>query len=674
MKKKQLVPFAVAVDQLIQAADLDLLEGTAGEFIKGGECPFLDKMRETFAVVHHHLQAIAKDEKKISDVKTQHGIHAVMRLAEEAAEKLDRITHLFYQSHHKTSQLKEFCDLQEFYTQKIASRFKIALQEEEAWLAAWGGGEEGSLDVQRQSLKDLETVKRDRAYELFWIFKEDGTPFFNRNLLRHLRLVRDFDALIDRSQEQDPLLQLPCLIDKELHARAVTLVQDLKPHLTDFLHKARTLKEKELAQMLLNAIYALLLASQHHNLLGRTSAKCVKEYFSDFHQYLRKALESTEYRHLITLSEEELSLFDRRMVQVAELLAFAFFTSRVVYEEMSGLIDQLTRHAKTKGMSFWNDLLDGAEEMATILRRYPSGPLLKVFDAFQEDHPTGFDPLAQGNFPSRLFALDQGSHKIHFLRIPCPTEQVIIHKAAVALEFRGFMRHLARHPSLSPLLILNFQNRLSFQERARSEALEALADGKTVFAMTFAVGTDFDLQIGEYLEKEDVSHFKREFLKQMETEGWCFSGGFPKEERNAFIQQTLDTLHTECFKERPTLSRQERIDLITLTHLFFALKCVEVTGAKHVTLLCKDGVDTSMAMNAGLFALTRILADKGPLTEEEKNFLSWLSFGPALQIRERSIDLAQLHRMVSALNHLSQCTPSLKKLLDGGFKHPHLGL
>ena len=60
------------------------------------------------------------------------------------------------------------------FAEVFARRGRRGLEEE------WAGEEEGTGE--RQGHKDLETVKRDKEYELFFLKKEDGRPFFNREL------------------------------------------------------------------------------------------------------------------------------------------------------------------------------------------------------------------------------------------------------------------------------------------------------------------------------------------------------------------------------------------------------------------------------------------------------------------------------------------------------------
>ena len=118
--------------------------------------------------------------------------------------------------------------------------------------------------------------------------------------------------------------------------------------------------------------------------------------------------------------------------------------------------------------------------MAKLIKRHPNGSLNKIVDAVEVGSYRNFDPLLQKNFPSELFNLYVGEHKIIDMRLPAPVFQEFIHKAQVTDEFNTFIHAL---PPDDKLLLLNFQDRTSWREHARTALLEELRIRKVLTAV-----------------------------------------------------------------------------------------------------------------------------------------------------------------------------------------------
>src|SRR3989338_3454066 len=214
-----------AVNNLSSIAEINL-KGVAGKTRPGGqileahrwfdaknEVKTIGRVKGTLKTVHKYLKYIyAKETGEVRDPHIQKGIRSIMELAKEAAEKID--TYYSLQGYQKIAESNEFKSLLDFYKKKILSKFKETLEEEEKWQEELQR-EEDVLDIQRRGLKDLESVIRDRDYELFYLTKEDGSLFFKTNLLRHIRLVTDFDQIIAAFREEDPLLKLQVFEDRK---------------------------------------------------------------------------------------------------------------------------------------------------------------------------------------------------------------------------------------------------------------------------------------------------------------------------------------------------------------------------------------------------------------------------------------------------------------------------
>ena len=210
-----------AVDNLSSMAELDI------DSVKGGkgedkapvdtmrwldvvdEKRTINSVKATLKVVLNYLKSLYKQPKQLKDKSVQKGIISIMNLAEEAADKVEDYGK---QCKKKISvrSSKEYVSLLEFYNHKIKPRFDHELQKEKESPQEEEEEEEEDLeDIKRRGLKDLAEVTRDHDYELFYLQKENGGKFFDKSLARHIRLVADFDTIINEFSAYDPLTKVP---------------------------------------------------------------------------------------------------------------------------------------------------------------------------------------------------------------------------------------------------------------------------------------------------------------------------------------------------------------------------------------------------------------------------------------------------------------------------------
>ncbi|MFI5334445.1 MAG: hypothetical protein ACHQT8_04685, partial [Chlamydiales bacterium] len=168
-------------------------------------------IRETFRVVNRYLHHLYEKEKgHLKDPEIQRGVQALMVLVGEAAQKLEIYTSMTKQifTEGRINDLKEFQELQTFYHTKITKRFRSQEEGEEKIDQEGESAGDEIVQIQSQGLKDLEMVRHDRDYELFYIRKENGHPFFSQALVRHLRLVGEFDEAAVHVEGDDPFLKI----------------------------------------------------------------------------------------------------------------------------------------------------------------------------------------------------------------------------------------------------------------------------------------------------------------------------------------------------------------------------------------------------------------------------------------------------------------------------------
>lgn len=676
--KKGALTVMEAMEELSRIAELDEREAASRfsekdkEVLKEWTDPHQkennqEKVRETFRVLHSYLQQVyEKEEVEMEDVETRRGVQAIMLMANEAAQKIDRCTALFKGLHGEggVKELKEFKDLQEFYLNKIMKKFHAALAKEEAWEAEWGGGVEVDLlDIQRRGLKDLETVKRDKEYELFFIRKEDGKPFFSRNLLRHIKLVGKFDETLLEIVGEDPFLRLKSMEDRCLHESAREILDAIHPAFDAFVKDAVQAKDSPLVSSVIKAVMALMLAVNPRNLMQNTMGKSAVSYFHDFQLYLREAIEGEEYARAMEKQAEQLSSANRQALQLVHLLAFWLFTRHAHAGEGSVYVQSLFSRAcqkyplTTSGKNplwVWNALVDEDEHLRQFLKKYPNGPLLKTLDVMREsEDQAGFDPLFQENLPCRLFTFAGDDIDCAVLRIPSPTIQLHIHQAKCTPEFTAFLRYLAG--SKRKLLLVNLQDRTSWHEHARCVALDE-AQKNAEFSEAFYVvnlpkDTEFYLQSGSYEGLDDAAVFCGQLLEQMasgESCGFSFPPALKMEDISVFAKKAVEAIHQTIFGGKDHLTRKNRLDFIELFYHFLTLKLVEMTAPDFLSFTCKDAIDTGAATTAGFYAFLKIMSGQPDWRQQDKEFLYRILYQSALIMRERPIDDTRLHRLIGA--------------------------
>jgi len=656
-----------AVDELSKMAEID--HSLSGEELQEREIK-QEKVKQTFRVLHQYLEHLYEHDKgHFEDPHTRQGVKAIMGMATEAVKKLDRFTVLFKGAHGEggVQELKEFQDFQQFYLTKIMKKFEDTLASEEAWEAEWGGQETDLLDIQRRGLKDLETVRRDKEYELFYIRKEDGRPFFNRNLMRHIRLVGEFDESMGDPSGEDPFLKIKLIEDGQLYDSAKQFVVSAKSLIDAFFKEAFKFKEDLFIMGLSKAVMALMLASNPRNLLQNTLGKSVQRYFSDFRRYLREALQSEAYQRAIETQAEQMEPIMTTALYLVHKLSVLLFSRKPLRREADKFIERVFEKASLhKPLSqegknplwLWNSLLDEDEKLRSLLKHFPNGPLMKTLDVILEgEERGGFDPIAQENLPYELFTISGGILNTKVLHLPAPVIQSHVDKVEIANEFRAYLRGIVQKGKKERLLLVNLQNRTAWQEHARASALEELQKNAefTGYLLVFSLpmDTDFYYQSENYESLDDAKTFKSQLLEQLasgEECGFYIPVAIAGKELTTFAASCVEMIYSLFFAKKEHLTRKNRLDFIELFYFFLTLYCLEKARPDYFSFTCKDAIDTGAVMAAGLFSFLKMFGSSPQLNEKERSLLLYLLYAPALTLRERAVDKSRLHRAVSALS------------------------
>ena len=638
-------------------------------------------VKDSFKTVHRYLEKIyEQDKENFQNEGMQKGIRAVMALAVEAIEKISKHTALFEQEYEEgiVSEIVEYKNLQNFYVEKISKRFKEIIPSKEGFEESWEVESPTLEGIEKSGLNDLESVRKDREYELFYIRKDDGHPFFNRNLLRHIKLVTDFDEIVSVTSGDDPLISIHSILDKETHLAAEEIYVTCREYLDDFYLDAMKHKNVPIIIDMNKIVMSLLLAANPLNLLQHTMGKTCTRYYNDFQIHLRSILKSDEYQRITSYPLKEADRLSRALIQLIYAVCFAFFTRSGIKKEMVGYINHLiergSQEKKSKNlatMPLWDRLLEDYIIIQSLLNQYPSGPLFKTLDIFHKnDEREGFDPIGQKNHPYYLYSVSSKSLQSKCLRVPCPTFHEHVNKAKVINEFKGYLQHLENKASPAKYLLINLQDRTSWEEHARCTALEELqkeADfSQQLFVITFPVKTDFSNQFGVYEGITNADEFARLTLEQIEDGNECgffFSAEYFKKILVEFSKKILPIIHLHFFDKKEKLSRLERLNFLEVYNLFFFLKILDLVKPDYFSFTCKDAVDFGAAISAGFYSLIKMLSKESKWGQKEYEDLLWLFFAPALIVRERLIDFSELNQTIRALSLLNEVFEKEKKEL-----------
>jgi hypothetical protein len=670
-----------AIDNLTNMADLDLI--TIQEFKRslqeGKEVYFfskwldlhsdeatIDNIKATLRVIHDYLKESAKqDKEKIKDDKTQKGMRAMMVLVDEATHKIDRWTDLFS---HKTversiKECKEYQDLKEFYHKKLLKKIRSKEEEKDLWLDALEEqiGEIGTFE--EKGLKDLQTVKDDKEYELFLIKKEDGKPFFNRNLLRHIKLVHDFDVILSSEFHEDPFVQMQKIREKTAFESAKDLKQKIDSELKTFLKVYPYLKNSECYIKLTYAFYALNLATSFYNLSEKQAKKGSDQYFCDFCYHLCDSFVASDYRALTDFHFDNLNQLMKDLLLFGYKLCVELFHHVTAKGPMVGFLNSLMgKVGKGENEKFieskqmWTGFLESNVHLRKVLSKYPNGPLFKLLDHFHLAENSSFEPLLQQHMPNLLYKIESEHLTLDVLKIPSPTRQELINKAEGSLLFLNYLKGLPLIKNHPKIFFINLQDRTSWQDAARCQYIESLhtkAEYRHQLAVaTFAKDTSFYHQTEEYLTLHEAKDFKKLLKEQIHSAqecGFYFIEDIDAKHITSFAHQCVELIHHHFFGDKESLSRKNRRDFIEIFYNFLLIKLLDIKKPTEGIFSCKDGVDTSATTSAGLYGFIKILSQDDSWSHEEVDFFLWMMHSSALLERERAVMQERFERVVQAL-------------------------
>lgn len=627
-----------------------------------------ERVKDTFGAITKYLKDLfEKDKAQLKDEEVQRGVQAIMLLAAEAAQKVDNYTEIFKEGGESVVELGEYKELQHFYLTKIVPNIPKVVEAEGKWHEEWGAGvEEDKIGVHKGGLKDLESIRADKEYELFLIRREDGHPFFNRSLLHHLQLIGQFDFMFRDPTRENPLSRVPMIQDRDAHHASREILHLASAHINEFYKEALKFKQMGFVSEINKALMALMLSANTRNLMQTAIGKSSLSYYSDFRFYLRRGLQTKEYQRFISHPPDQSERFLNALINLSHVLCTSFFLRTINKKEMTAFIrmliergakDRITQSQTSSPLSMWNALLDQDDNIRHLLKQHPNGPLLMALRLFtKENQLRGFDPIAQQNYTGLIYTMSGEGIYSSCIRLPSPTLQQFLNKADIIEEFCGFLRDIGSPKKSQKHLLINFQDRTSWLEHARCAALEGLPKdsefSKVLISITLPKNTDFYMQTGNYFDQNGAKEFKKEFKEQIASAEQC-GFYFPQEvDQKALLKFTddaLNAIHSVFFADKETLVHKNRLDFIEIFYLILTLKLMEIFKPDTFSFTSKDAIDVGATESAAVFAFLRMMNDSSPWSKAEKDLLLWMLYAPALAVRERVIDVQQMNRMTSAL-------------------------
>lgn len=667
-------PIAIAERHELELQEIPVIYRTVHWLHRKNAEKVMFVVRDTFRTILHYLRHFYRSEYgKLVNHESVEGIKTIMVLVGEAAKKVDKYTRVFIGVNvGSIKESKEFRDLWGFYERKIAP---IAIQETfSKWIRELpinlieesSKTKKPSLDklTTEHHFIDLDTVKKDSEYELFFIRKENGTRFFNPRLLRNIKLVCNFEEYFQEGSKVESLKELRLF--KDIIARQISRnIVRQNWHLIDaFVKGARKSYNEELVSLAYRAVVAIMLSANQANGL-KELAKSSSAYLIDFQHFLRHLLGTQDFQRIITYPPKNEDSIQYKVIQLVQHICRQLYTGFHLTPDSSSLINEFILkgkaeqaahethpHVELADSSLSNRMALDYDALLHAMNQFTHVPLLHVIEALQDYEVTGYDPLLLQNMPTCIFDLFIKGKRTSVLRIPSATTQEYINKALVCEEFKSFLRSISQDATSKELLVFNLQDRTSIKEHARSSALEELQKkdefAKCLSVVSMTKDSDYYHQIGPYVELNHAELFTEQLLEHVSSEnsGYFYPAKIKKALFSGFAQKLIQGIHKVFFGSKNVLSQRNRLDFIELFYTMLQLKIIELIQPGSISFSCKDAIDIGMPASCELFLVLKLI-NLRPLSDSEEDYLKVLLYGPSITYRGRIIFADRFNRMNS---------------------------
>lgn len=634
-------------ERLIKA---DLTKLSKGKNLKG--------IKNTFSILLKYLHK-ATASSKVADAKR---LQQQIPVIEEAIEKLEQYHELSKSSDlGKVVGTKEFKEFKEFFDIKFPKEIEVEeemheVDEEEEKIGIW----------------DVETVKKDYDYELFFIRRENGSHFFSQDLIKKLRFSIDFSHLEADKMAHDPILSYKEIQDEDLYILAGDLVDKNYRKIQWYLQAKWEEDDRYLYLLLRKAIMALLMASHTKNLLANTPVKMCSYYFYDFQYFLRDVMTNPQYLEFCEPSAE-MTPIQTTITELVQGLCGSLYTHDLPNHEKYKVLDELVKRARIKQKKKprkegeIESLIHDFQDFNSELAGHAGGPLIKVWDYLHDaDQLKAFDSILQENIPSTLFDVKFDGWVLSCLRIPSPTKQFYIQKVEIIEEFKNFLRAMLDKDKSYKHLLINLQNRTSLKGYSRSVALEQFQTSYeftgSLIVVTLPRGTDFYRQKGEYDAFERIEDFMEAFKEQIQSGldcGFFFPPRVQPALSESFLDRMLDKVHKVFFGGKKAIGFDGRKCFIELVYLLLQIKMIETVHPSSFSLTCKDAIDDGGSSNVLFYCFIELLNKKN-LDEKSRQLIDRIVFDIPMMARERTINHVDFDRFSNCIKLIKQAVDNKK--------------
>lgn len=526
--------------------------------------------------------------------------------------------------------------------------------------------------IKHDRLKDIESVKEDRDYELFFIRDEEDKPYFQATLLKHIHLLGNADYLLSHVSDNDPIQSINQLQDQMLHNQAKKIKEKLKPLIDQFYQKKLGFQAKEIYKKTQAALIALSMSANEKNLLSSGASKSCYSFFTDFHKNLRVCLEEKSFFDEL-VDTEEASLTYKLLLQ----LVYLFFVTEINWTPFVEFFGEIITKNKAvdssipKGQSdqknsLHQELLDNYKTVGGVLSRFPYGPVLKALDAICEKN-SGFDPIKQENFPCGLYSFGYKGYVCQVIHTPMPIQQKNINHCSIVPDFWGLISLLSE--GKDRYLYVNLLDRFSSKQSFPSKKIEQFSmkaeNIDSLKVVTLSVTGSFYWQEEEYTKSVNseifLKNFKNEVFPQKIKSLYYFSDLFGEKNEKSF-DDVVHAVHKEIFDSQDSLNYEERCIFIDFTHVLLVIKIMDMWEINLLSFSCKDGVDEGALMNSIFFAFLCQMS-KNALPQKNVQRLQLLMERNAMMVRHRLMDRSLFDRTLRALAKIDTLPPKVIKNL-----------
>ncbi len=626
----------------------------------------LNIVRANFRTVLTYLQQFYHTEEgRFIRRESVEGIKTIMVLVSEAAENLDRYTKLFLGSAiGSVKDSKEFIDICAFYKRKIAP---IASQND---IASWVNAipitrilhksdhlteiahKEHELALKHQFV-DLDGVKKDTDYELFFLKRPDGSRYFTSRLIRNMKLVsRVEEAFKDASEEQIDISFDIHELEFSYHNSFVhqTFCKTASS-IHHFFEKAGISPKNPLVRMCYSVCIALMFSriaferyesSENEAVLG----KFPREYIDDIKKMIARLLDSDEYKRLLAYPSKGNEYWEHKLLECLHSLTVSIVQGIQVPKAWMDKVHMILSY----GMSYALQEVQYLEEgfIKTMSLAYVAlhkaaddhgkEQIHRLLEQIERGHTGNFDPLLYHDIPTWLYDIEVSGSKVHTIRFPSPTRQESVDSASVSSIFKDALRGKKSQidqygkETIKPWLLVNLQERTNWKDGARTRAIEEielLEDfSDAIHVITIPRDGDFYWQRGVFSDRAKAIEFIDDLLDHMTgtlrdtcSVYWSLHAMMPGREEYAHFATTI---HEVIFSGKNVLTRFERHNFIEYMHCLAILYALADIKPSHLLVTSKDGLDTSVSFLSELYLFIEAIKGREISKDETDWMIAWL--------------------------------------------------